>query len=91
MDFFSKLLQGIGFLPAIITGIEGLFTNRPGSEKQAAAISFIQTAISMGEAVVNRQITDETKFKDGLSQIINGIVECLNASSWAKAAKQPGL
>jgi hypothetical protein len=45
----------------------------------------------MGEAVVSRQITDETKFKDGLSQIINGIVECLNASSWAKAAKQPQL
>jgi hypothetical protein len=87
MDFFSKLLQGIAFLPAIITGVENFFSTHSGAEKQAAAISFIQTAISMGEAVANRQITDEVKFKDGLTQIVNGIVECLNASSWAKAAK----
>ncbi|HZR57135.1 MAG TPA: hypothetical protein VFA74_09710 [Terriglobales bacterium] len=87
MDFFSKLLQGIAFLPAIITGIENFFANHSGREKQAAAISFIQAAISMGDAVTNRQITGEAKFKDGLSQIVNGIVECLNASSWAKAAK----
>lgn len=87
MDFFSKLLQGIAFLPAIITGVENFFATHSGPEKQAAAVSFIQTAISMGEAVANRQITDETKFKDGLTQIINGIVDCLNASAWAKAAK----
>jgi hypothetical protein len=87
MDFFSKLLQGIAFLPAIITGIENFFANHSGPEKQAAAVSFIQTAVSMGEAVANRQITDEVKFKDGLTQIVDGIVECLNASSWAKATK----
>jgi hypothetical protein len=28
---------------------------------------------------------DEDKFKEGLSKVIDGTVECLNASSWARA------
>jgi hypothetical protein len=34
MDFLSKLLQGIAFVPAVVNGIEGLFGNRSGAEKQ---------------------------------------------------------
>lgn len=36
------------------------------------------------DALSNRQITDEAKFKDGLSKMIDGAVECLNASAWAQ-------
>lgn len=39
----------------------------------------------MIDAITNRQIVDEAKFKEGLSKIIDGTVECLNASVWAKA------
>lgn len=39
-------------------------------------------------AIANRQILDETKFRDGISKIIDGTVECLNASIWAKPAQQ---
>ena len=35
------------------------------------------------EAVANREIIDEAKFQSGLSKVIDGRVECLNASSWA--------
>ena len=38
----------------------------------------------MSDAITNRQIVDETKFKEGLSKVIDGTVECLNASIWAK-------
>jgi hypothetical protein len=38
MEFLSKLLQGIPFLPAIISGIEGLFGGRSGAQKKDAAI-----------------------------------------------------
>lgn len=41
----------------------------------------------MTDAIANRQIIDEAKFKEGLSKVIDGTVECLNASLWAKAAK----
>jgi hypothetical protein len=30
---------------------------------------------------------DEEKFKAGLSKVIDGTVECLNASSWSRASK----
>ena len=85
MNFLSKLLQGISFVPAVVTAIEGLFGGRSGTDKKDAALSFVQAALSITDAVTNRQIIDEAKFKDGLSKVIDGTVECLNASIWAKA------
>jgi hypothetical protein len=84
MDFLAKLLQGIAFVPAVVNGIEGLFNGRTGSDKKDAAMSFVEAAISLSDAVTNRQIVDEVKFKDGLGKLIDGAVECLNASVWAK-------
>ena len=84
MEFMSKLLQGLAFLPAVVNGIEKIFGNRTGAEKKEAALSFVQAALSMSDALTNRQIVDEVKFKEGLSKVIDGTVECLNASTWAK-------
>jgi hypothetical protein len=36
------------------------------------------------EAISNREIVDEQKFEQGLGKIIDGVVDCLNASAWAK-------
>jgi hypothetical protein len=84
MDYVAKLLHGLSFLPAVISRIEGLFGNRSGEEKKSAALSFLEATLSISDALSNRQITDEAKFKDGLSKMIDGAVECLNASAWAK-------
>ena len=86
MNFLSTLLQGISFVPAIVSGIENIFGGRPGIEKKNTALSFLEAALSMGDAVASRQIVDDVKFRNGLGQIINGVVECLNASAWAKPA-----
>ena len=85
MNFLSTLMQTISFVPSIVSGIEGLFHNRPGADKKNAAMSFLQAALSMAEAVSSKQIADEAGFKSGLEQIIAGTVACLNASAWAKA------
>jgi hypothetical protein len=85
MNFLSKILQGIAFVPAVVHGVEGLFSNRAGSDKKAAALSFVESALSISEAVASRDIVDDEKFKEGLSKVIDGTVECLNASIWAKA------
>jgi len=84
MDFVAKLLQGLSFVPAVVNGIEGLFGNRPGGEKKTAALSFLDATLSISEALGNRQIIDEAKFREGLGRIIDGAVECLNASAWAQ-------
>jgi len=68
-----------------VQGIEGLFGNRSGAEKKDAALSFVSAALSLTDAVTSRQIVDEAKFKDGLGKIIDGTVQCLNSSIWAKA------
>ena len=84
MNFLAKLLRGIAFIPAVVTGIEGLFGSKSGAEKKESVLSFIGAAISMTESITNRDILDEGKFRDGLSKIIDGTVQCLNASTWAK-------
>ena len=87
MDFVSKLLQGIAFVPAIVSGIENLLGGRTGAEKKDAAMSFVSAALQLSDAVTARHIVDEDKFKLGLSSVIDGVVLCLNASTWSKPAR----
>lgn len=84
MDWMLKLVNGLSFLPAIVQGIENLFSNRPGAEKKDAALSFLEATLSLSEALSNRNIVDDEKFRAGLSRMIDGAVDCLNASVWAK-------
>jgi len=86
MDFLSQLLRGIAFVPALVSGIEGLFGDKPGSEKKDAAMSFLQNALAMTDAIAAREIIAPDKFRDGISKIIDGTVECLNASTWKQPA-----
>ncbi|MGE5111888.1 MAG: hypothetical protein ACM3JB_13585 [Acidobacteriaceae bacterium] len=85
MNFLGKLLSGIAFIPAVVHGIEALFGGKSGAEKKEAALSFASAAISITDAVTARQIVDPDKFRDGLGKIIDGVVQCLNASAWAKS------
>jgi hypothetical protein len=89
MNFLNQLLRGIAFVPALVNGIEGLFGGKSGSEKKDAAMSFLENALSTIDAVAAREIIDPEKFKDGISKIIDGTVECLNASTWAKPQPSP--
>ena len=84
MNFLAKLLRGIAFVPAIVHGIEALFGSKSGNDKKEAALSFVGAALSVTEAIANRDIVDDAKFRDGLCKIIDGVVQCLNASAWAK-------
>jgi hypothetical protein len=74
-----------GQTPPLTTISEGLFKDSSSADKQNAAMSFLQAALSMAESVSSKQIADEAGFKAGLEQIIGGTVACLNASVWAKA------
>jgi hypothetical protein len=88
MDFLNQLLRGISFIPALVTGIEQLFSNKSGAEKKDAALSFLESALSTVDAVAQRKIVDPEAFKSGVSEIIDGTVKCLNASTWAKGGAQ---
>jgi hypothetical protein len=88
MNFLSQLLRGIAFIPALVNGIEGLFASKSGAEKKDAAMSFLQNALAMTDAISAREIVDPEKFKSGISLVIDGVVQCLNASAWAKGRTQ---
>jgi len=84
MTFLAKLLRGVAFIPAVVHGIEALFGRKTGEQKKEAAMSFVGAALSITEAIANRDIVDDAKFREGLGKIIDGVVQCLNASAWAK-------
>jgi hypothetical protein len=64
--------------------------DKPGSEKKDAAMSFLQNALAMTDAVAAREIINPENFKNGISKIIDGTVECLNASTWCKHPPSQG-
>jgi hypothetical protein len=67
-----------------LAGTETISGNKPGAEKKDAAMSFLQNALALTDAVAAREIINPEQFRDGISKIIDGTVECLNASTWCK-------
>jgi hypothetical protein len=45
---------------------------------------FVSAALQLSDAVIFRHIVNESKFKEGLSSVVDGVVLCLNASTWSK-------
>lgn len=86
MNFVNQLLRGIAFVPALVNAIEALFRGKSGSEKKDAAMSFLESALGTVDAIAAKDVVDPEKFKEGISKIIDGTVECLNASTWAKGS-----
>lgn len=70
--------------PNTTTITEGLFGHNSGNDKKQAALSFASAAIGVSDAVSSKQIADSAKFNEGLGKVIDGVVECFNASMWAK-------
>ena len=91
MNFLNQLLKGIGFIPPLVSAIETLFRGKSGAEKKDAAMMFLQNALATVDAVAAREIVNPEGFKEGISKIIDGTVECLNASTWAKHDTNGGV
>jgi hypothetical protein len=85
MNFLNQLLRGISFIPALVNGIEGLLSGRSGAEKKDAAMSFLENALATVDAIAAREIVNPEQFRLGISKIVDGTVQCLNASTWAKS------
>ena len=83
MDFLKLFLRGISLLPSLVQDVEALYGARSGTQKKNAAIDLVGTSINMADAVSSKQIADSARFTAGLGQIVDGVVECLNASLWA--------
>jgi hypothetical protein len=71
--------------PNKTTITEAVFGSKTGNEKKNAALNFVASALSITEAVSQKEIMDQEKFREGLGQIVDGTVQCLNASAWSKA------
>jgi len=85
MDFLKLFLRGISLLPSLIQSVEALYGAQSGAQKKEAALAIVGSSINMADAVSTKQIADAPRFTAGLNLIVDGVVECLNASLWAKA------
>jgi acid phosphatase family membrane protein YuiD len=84
MDFLKIFLRNISLLPSLVQGVEALYGAKSGAQKKDAALAIVSASIHMGDAAGLKQIADADKFTGGLNLIVDGVVECLNASLWAK-------
>jgi hypothetical protein len=84
MDFLKLFVRGIALLPSLIQGVEALYGAKTGAQKKDTAIAIVGSSINMADAVSSKQIADSGKFTEGLDLIVDGVVQCLNASIWAK-------
>jgi predicted phage tail protein len=84
MDFLKLFLRGISMLPSLIQGVEALYGAKSGAQKKEAALAIVGSSINIADAVSTKQIADSGKFTGGLNLIVDGVVQCLNASLWAK-------
>lgn len=86
MEFLALFLRAISLLPSLIQSVESLYGAKSGAQKKDAALSLVGSSLNLADAVTSRQIADAPKFTAGLSLIVDGVVDCLNASLWAKSA-----
>jgi predicted phage tail protein len=84
MDFLKLFLRSLSLLPSLIQSVEALYGAKSGAQKKDAALAIVSSSLNMADAVTAKQIADAPKFTAGLSLIVDGVVECLNASLWAK-------
>jgi len=84
MDFVNVFVRAIALIPGAIQGAESSYGEKTGAQKKTAAVEIVGAAIAVANAVSTRHIADPDKFTAGLSQIIDGVVTCMNASIWAK-------
>ena len=85
MNFLKLFLRGVALLPSLIQGIESIFGAKTGDQKKQAALEIVGSAINLTDAIADKKIADADGFSEGLGKVIDGVVQCLNASLWAKA------
>jgi hypothetical protein len=67
-------------------GLQAVFGPGTGETKKAAIMDFLKNAIGLGEAVLGKDIVDETEFVAGLDQAAEGVLRALKATNlWQKA------
>lgn len=89
MEFLKLFLRGIAQMPNLVQNVESLYGAQSGAQKKEAALALVGSSLNLAEAVSSRQIVNADKFTGGLSLIVDGVVQCLNASLWA--ARTPPL
>lgn len=81
MNFLNKFLKIIAYIPALVVGAENLFGAKSGQDKANSVLGLAQLVV---QDIPGDQIKDKDKFNGGLKKINDGVVDCLNASLWAK-------
>jgi len=94
----SLIITWPAFVTASGTAVAGGNTNVALGSNGALSVALVpnegatpagvyySVVYQLGPAVSSREIVDAEKFRQGISLVIDGTVQCLNASTWAKKA-----
>lgn len=80
MNFLSKFLKALAYLPSLIMGVEHVIGPGKGQEKKAQVDELVDAIMGTINAVSNGEVVDIKSFDEGKEKAIEGIVQCLNAT-----------
>ena len=84
MDFLKIFLRSISLLPSLVQGVEALFGAKSGRAEEGRRRWRSWGRHQYGGCGEHEADCRSGKFTAGLNLIVDGVVECLNASLWAK-------
>jgi len=83
-------LSTIGNLATIAETMAQAITTAPtGPQKLSAVLPYVSTLIQQSQLMAGKQVRDEAGFMAGVTQVINGVVAILNATT--KAGNLPAV
>ncbi len=80
----TLLAGGVSHATGPITTTVNDVVYRADGTPAAGMLLISWPAFVSADAISNHEVVDPNKFQGGLGKIIDGVVDCLNASAWAK-------
>ena len=77
----STVTNDLTLIGSVIAQVETIFAGEDGTgpQKFKAAVALVGPIIRTSQLVAGKKIADESKFKDGINGVTQGIVDVLNS------------
>lgn len=75
----GKVVNDLTLVANQVVTIETALNGKTGADKFAALVPLVAGIIKTSELVSGKEIADETKFQQGVSEIAQGVVDVLNS------------
>lgn len=85
MNKLIEILRIVNMIPGLIVTAETIIKGPSLGKLKSDKVEYqIMSALEASELISDRDIVDNKRFRKGIKKIIDGIVDVINSSVWAK-------